>query len=40
MDAYLDVGWFWDGKNFECHHGDYAVIMEWLCDCPVREPKK
>jgi len=24
------------------HHGarEYSILMEWLCDCPVVEPRK
>jgi len=24
----------------DCHHGEYSILMEWLCDCPVVEPRK
>lgn len=40
IGAYLDLGWYWDGTLMEGPHIKWAVVMEWLCDCPVREPKR
>ena len=39
LDAYLDLGWYFDGENM-LPHGAHGVILEWLCDCPCREPSK
>ena len=41
IDAYLALGWFFDGDVMHMPHGVYSVIMEWLCsECPPIEPKK
>lgn len=31
VDAYLGLGWYYDGSIMHAPHGAYAVILEWLC---------
>jgi len=35
------AGWFWRYKDAPMpgSHGRWAVMMEWLCDCPERKPE-
>jgi hypothetical protein len=35
---YLRLGWMVTTSLADCYHGDYAVLMEWPCQCPVVEP--
>mgnify|MGYP003656907440 CR=1 FL=1 len=39
IDAYERAGWFWRWNaphrgRFPGPHGNWSVMMEWLCDCP------
>jgi hypothetical protein len=38
VDAYIWLGWFYDGSIMHAPHGCYAVTLEWLCDCYPVEP--
>ncbi len=31
---YLLTGWY-DPNVDLAHHGEYSVLLEWLCDCPL-----
>jgi hypothetical protein len=35
VDAYLKQGWIYRPGLEGCHHGEWSVILEWLCECPV-----
>jgi hypothetical protein len=37
---YARLGWIIEDTVEDCHHGEYSILMEWLCDCPVAEPRK
>jgi hypothetical protein len=39
-DAYLRLGWHNTMSLRECHHGEYAELFVWLCDCKAVEPKR
>ena len=34
---YARLGW-WIVETDLGHHSEYAVLMQWLCDCKVVEP--
>jgi hypothetical protein len=36
---YARLDWIIEDKMGHCHHGEYSILMEWLCDCPVVEPR-
>lgn len=38
IDAYIELGWYFDGGQMHMPHGAYSVILEWLCDCFPIEP--
>lgn len=38
IDAFLALGWYFDGDVMHMPHGAYAVTLEWLCDCFPIEP--
>jgi hypothetical protein len=40
IQDYLALGWYWDGTMTPGSHKEWSVVMEWLCDCPIREPTK
>jgi hypothetical protein len=35
---YLDTGWHIVNVDL-AHHGEYAALLQWLCDCPLTEPR-
>jgi hypothetical protein len=38
---YARLGWLPDFDALDgTHHGQYSIIMEWRCQCPILEPKK
>lgn len=37
---WLRCGWIAYGCLRGIHHGEYAVLCEWLCDCPMARPVK
>jgi hypothetical protein len=37
---YARLGWTIEDTMEDCLHGRYSILMEWLCDCPVVEPRK
>jgi hypothetical protein len=37
---YVRVGWIVEDTMDDCHHGRYSILMKWLCECPVVEPRK
>lgn len=39
VQDYLNVGWH-IAQHDLLHHGDWSVLLTWLCDCPVVEPKE
>jgi hypothetical protein len=36
--AYMAVGWIESRHKLGGPHADYAVLMEWLCECEPRQP--
>jgi hypothetical protein len=38
IDAHLALGWMAVPETSYFHHGEYAILMEWRCSCPIREP--
>ena len=39
IDKWLACGWVVARSNIAMHHQEYSLLMEWLCDCPMRKPK-
>ena len=37
--AYLKCGWVVRPALNGTHHGEWSVLMEWLCDCELKQPK-
>jgi hypothetical protein len=37
---YARLGWTIENTIEGCHQGEYSILMESLCDCPVVEPRK
>ena len=37
--TYFLLGWHHRLGLGGCCHGDYSIMMEWLCTCPMRMPK-
>jgi hypothetical protein len=37
---YARLGWTIEDTMEDCHHGQYSILMEWLCNCPLVEPRK
>lgn len=35
---FLALGWHIADDMQGCHHGEHAVMLEWLCGCPMAEP--
>ena len=35
---YCRLGWAPSPALEGTYHGEFAVLMEWLCGCPAREP--
>ena len=40
VDAYLALGWHLADTFDDVCHGRYSVLMVWLCDCQMFEPKE
>ena len=38
IDAHLALGWLAIPETSYCHFSDYAILMRWICQCPIREP--
>jgi|SoiMethySBSTD1v2_1073268.scaffolds.fasta_scaffold18340_5 hypothetical protein len=38
--GYARLGWTVEVTMEDCHHGEYSILMEWVCDCPAVEPRK
>ena len=36
--GYARLGWHIEETDLG-HHGRWAILMSWLCECPVVEPK-
>lgn len=34
------LGWLPHWELLDTRHGEYAITMEWLCDCPLATPTK
>lgn len=39
-ETYCQLGWSPIDALEGTHHGDYAVLMMWLCECKAAEPRK
>ena len=39
-EDYCRLGWVPSPALEGTHHGDYSVLMEWMCGCPVIEPSR
>jgi hypothetical protein len=39
VDDYQLLGWMMVDDLGGTPHGQWQVLMEWLCDCPLRESK-
>ena len=37
VPLYLDLGWCFAADLG--HHGEYSILMRWLCGCPAAEPR-
>lgn len=37
-EAFICLGWLPHPALEGTGHGFYSVLMEWCCQCPVREP--
>jgi hypothetical protein len=37
---YCRLGWAPSNALQGLHHGQYSVLMCWLCDCPLVEPER
>lgn len=40
IEAHLELGWLAVPETSYFHHADYAILMEWRCKCPIREPHR
>jgi len=38
--AYARLGWSIADTLEHCHHGEYSILMVWMCPCPMVEPKR
>jgi hypothetical protein len=38
IDDYLRLGWILRDSLRGTPHGDWAVHLEWICDCPMPLP--
>lgn len=38
--VYLKCGWVARPALNGTHHGEWSVLMEWLCDCELKQPKQ
>jgi hypothetical protein len=34
------LGWVHDARPMPGGHAEWSVVCWWLCDCPMREPKR
>lgn len=39
-NGWLACGWMPDPCLDGCYHGQFAVLMLWICDCEMRRPGK
>jgi hypothetical protein len=39
VKMYLACGWCF-GAFLGPSHGQYSIMMDWLCDCPICEPTR
>jgi hypothetical protein len=35
---YLALGWMPTKDLLGCYHGQWTILMRWLCDCKPQEP--
>ncbi len=40
IEAWLACGWVLVPSNEPMHHHEYALLMEWLCECQPAEPAR
>lgn len=40
VPAFIASGWIAHPALNGTHHGDWSVLMEWLCDCAPAEPSE
>lgn len=38
IDAHLALGWLAIPETSYAHFSDYVILMEWRCECLIREP--
>jgi hypothetical protein len=38
LDDWLSLGWCIVPDYFRDYHAPFALMCEWLCDCPMRKP--
>jgi hypothetical protein len=38
IEAAAHAGWYLTDAFYGTCHGEYAVLGEWLCECPERWP--
>lgn len=39
INDWLSLGWLPHAAFASSHHGNYSVLVEWLCDCQFVRPK-
>jgi hypothetical protein len=39
IEDWLRLGWLPHDSLGGCKHGDYAVLVEWCCSCPLKAPR-
>jgi len=37
---YARLGWSIADTLEHCHHGEYSILMVWMCPCAMVEPKQ
>jgi hypothetical protein len=37
---YARLGWCIADTFEHCYHGEFSILMMWMCPCPLVEPKQ
>lgn len=40
VDDWLKCGWLPHDALAGTHHGEHAVLVEWICECEIVAPKR
>lgn len=38
LEDWLRLGWVARAGLAGTHHGEWSMLCEWLCECPLRRP--